>query len=219
MTKGTTRLCKASSLLHEIDHDIDCQSSITLALAAINTLTPSLPQQSSGAVWKSRWRCWAPVPNKPTVSVDVKTTTLQPTVPTSQIARLKSSHTGPQTIYFPVIIIITNLLWVLCVLGKILSDANAKKKNAWKFQMSHFCWSFSSDVVAVKWLIMYSTDSEFSWHERSAVWASERECHAVNKREVFSLQNGLYECKKFLCLIHSRRRDPMNSKETRRPFA
>ena len=28
--------------------------------------------QSSGAVWKSRWPSWAPVPNKPTVSVDVK---------------------------------------------------------------------------------------------------------------------------------------------------
>ena len=27
--------------------------------------------QSSGAVWKSRWTSWAPVPNKPTVSVDV----------------------------------------------------------------------------------------------------------------------------------------------------
>ena len=28
--------------------------------------------QSSGAVWKSRWPSWAPVPNKPRVSVDVK---------------------------------------------------------------------------------------------------------------------------------------------------
>ena len=28
--------------------------------------------QSSGAVWKSRWPSWAPVPNKLTVSVDVK---------------------------------------------------------------------------------------------------------------------------------------------------
>ena len=28
--------------------------------------------QSSGAVWKSRWTSWAPDPNKPTVSVDVK---------------------------------------------------------------------------------------------------------------------------------------------------
>ena len=27
---------------------------------------------SSGTVWKSRWTSWAPVPNKPTVSVDVK---------------------------------------------------------------------------------------------------------------------------------------------------
>ena len=29
-------------------------------------------RQSSGGVWKSRWTSWAPVPNKPTVSVDVK---------------------------------------------------------------------------------------------------------------------------------------------------
>ena len=28
--------------------------------------------QSSGALWKSRWTSWAPVPNKPTVFVDVK---------------------------------------------------------------------------------------------------------------------------------------------------
>ena len=28
--------------------------------------------QSSGAVWKLRWRSWAPVPNKRTVSVDIK---------------------------------------------------------------------------------------------------------------------------------------------------
>ena len=28
--------------------------------------------QSSGAVWKSRWMSWAPVPSKPTVSVDIK---------------------------------------------------------------------------------------------------------------------------------------------------
>ena len=28
--------------------------------------------QNSGAVWKSRWTSWAPVLNKPTVSVDVK---------------------------------------------------------------------------------------------------------------------------------------------------
>ena len=28
--------------------------------------------QSKGAVWKLRWPSWAPVPNRPTVSVDVK---------------------------------------------------------------------------------------------------------------------------------------------------
>ena len=35
------------------------------------TLTGRLAQ-SSGAVWKSRWTSWAAIPNKPTVSVDVK---------------------------------------------------------------------------------------------------------------------------------------------------
>ena len=32
----------------------------------------SLSRDSSGSVWKSRWTSWAPVLNKPTVSVDVK---------------------------------------------------------------------------------------------------------------------------------------------------
>ena len=36
----------------------------------------SCARQSSGGVWKSRWPSWAPVPNKPTVSVDVKLATL-----------------------------------------------------------------------------------------------------------------------------------------------
>ena len=31
-------------------------------------------EQSSGAVWKSRWPSSAPVPNKPTISVDIKQT-------------------------------------------------------------------------------------------------------------------------------------------------
>ena len=33
--------------------------------------------QSSGGVWKSRWTSWAPIPKKPTVSVDVIKATLQ----------------------------------------------------------------------------------------------------------------------------------------------
>ena len=35
-------------------------------------------RQSLGAVWKSRWPSWAPVPNKPTVSVDVKQRSANP---------------------------------------------------------------------------------------------------------------------------------------------
>ena len=42
-------------------------------LCAYETQTKPLPPaQSSGAVWKSKWPSWAPVPNKLTVSVDVK---------------------------------------------------------------------------------------------------------------------------------------------------
>ena len=44
------------------------------SLALLSVISSSFRQfcQSSGAVWKSRWPSWAPVPNKPTVSVDVK---------------------------------------------------------------------------------------------------------------------------------------------------
>ena len=34
--------------------------------------TAALRGQSSGAMYKSRWPSWAPVPNKPRVSLDVK---------------------------------------------------------------------------------------------------------------------------------------------------
>ena len=44
---------------------------------------------------------------------------------------------------------------MLCVLMKILSHASAKKedKNDQGFQIWHFYWSFSSDIMAVKGLI------------------------------------------------------------------
>ena len=42
---------------------------------------PPLSLQSSRAVWKSRWPSWAPVPNKPTVSVDVKEHSTPPSPP------------------------------------------------------------------------------------------------------------------------------------------
>ena len=32
----------------------------------------AIMSQGSGAVWKSRWTSWAPIPDKPMVSVDVK---------------------------------------------------------------------------------------------------------------------------------------------------
>ena len=39
---------------------------------AVKDYSHSFWTHRSGAVWKSRWPPWAPVPNKPTVSVDVK---------------------------------------------------------------------------------------------------------------------------------------------------
>ena len=42
----------------KVEHKMEC------------SIKPSF--QSSGAVWKSRWPSWAPVPNKPMVSVDIK---------------------------------------------------------------------------------------------------------------------------------------------------
>ena len=42
------------------------------SIVALFTQTTDQTFQSSGAVWKSRWPSWAPVPNKPKVSVDVK---------------------------------------------------------------------------------------------------------------------------------------------------
>ena len=39
---------------------------------SIKTEGRTRQSQSSGAVWKSRWPSWAPVPNKPTVYVHVK---------------------------------------------------------------------------------------------------------------------------------------------------
>ena len=44
--------------------------------------------QNSGAVWNSRWPSWAPVRNKPTVSVDVKQHFNQPTTEYSSLRRL-----------------------------------------------------------------------------------------------------------------------------------
>ena len=44
----------------------DIRTCISAFLNALN------PTQNSRVVWKSRWPSWAPVPNKPTVSVDVK---------------------------------------------------------------------------------------------------------------------------------------------------
>ena len=41
-------------------------------VAYFTTYTHLGTRQSTGAVRKSRWASWAPVPNKPTVSVDVK---------------------------------------------------------------------------------------------------------------------------------------------------
>ena len=52
---------RASQMLRAIAHG-DCTKTVRIWSE----------NQSSGAVWKSRWTSWAPVPNKPTVSMDVK---------------------------------------------------------------------------------------------------------------------------------------------------
>ena len=53
-----------------------------------------------------------------------------------------------QTVYFPVL---QHLFSVLCVLMEILSHVSAKKK-AEGFQILHFYWLFSNDIMAVKGL-------------------------------------------------------------------
>ena len=42
------------------------------SLVVFEVNCPTRRARSPGTVWKSRWPLWAPVPNKPTVSVDVK---------------------------------------------------------------------------------------------------------------------------------------------------
>ena len=51
---------------------IDCEGQSSQDSAHKTPTTFKERGQSSGAVWKSRWPSWVPVPNKPTVSVDVK---------------------------------------------------------------------------------------------------------------------------------------------------
>ena len=48
--------------------------------------------QSSGAVGKSRWTSWAPVPNKPTVSVDLKQHSNQQRLLSSNTERRRSER-------------------------------------------------------------------------------------------------------------------------------
>ena len=52
--------------------DVDRSQSDSSSLLRLERSAISLRIQSSGVVWESRWPSWAPVPNKPTVSVDVK---------------------------------------------------------------------------------------------------------------------------------------------------
>ena len=69
------------------------------------------------------------------------------TVPACTISGLKEARTRLQTVYFPV------LQHLLCVLGKIISRACAKKKTkAYGCQVSHFYRSFSNDIITVKGL-------------------------------------------------------------------
>ena len=56
---------------HETSVNDDVQKDHLIKID-IKSTAHSVAKQSSGAVWKSRWPSWVPVPNKPTVSADVK---------------------------------------------------------------------------------------------------------------------------------------------------
>ena len=77
--------------------------------------------QSSGAVWKSRWLSWAPIPNKPAVSVD--TSTLQQhvlyhyymeNILTSVHVRLPADGARKNTLYYCMIMPFPTKQWLLC---------------------------------------------------------------------------------------------------------
>ena len=77
------------------------------------------------------------------------------------------------------------MLWILI---KIVSHASAKKKKmAHGFQISHCYWSFSSNIMAVKWLNIFSpqledrekSPSPLSAKEQSEMLASEDEMRVV----------------------------------------
>ena len=75
-------------------------------------------------------------------------------VPVCKIAGLKDAerHVPANSIFSGPI---THLLWMLCVLMKLLSRASVKKKKKKKakgFWILHFKWSFSRNIVAVKGL-------------------------------------------------------------------
>ena len=74
------------------------------------------------------------------------------TAPDCKISGLKGARTRlKNSIVFG---LITNMFSMLCVLTKTLSHAGAKKENkkAEGFQVLHFYWSFSNDIMAVKGL-------------------------------------------------------------------
>ena len=49
-----------------------CRKPVLGVWVIVSWSRPRRQRQNSGAVWKWRWPSWAPVPNKPTVFVDVK---------------------------------------------------------------------------------------------------------------------------------------------------
>ena len=66
--------CPQCSQHHATDHDQPCMPPVLTAPCNRSWSTMHAPSahQRSGAVWKSRWPSWAPITNKPMVSVDVK---------------------------------------------------------------------------------------------------------------------------------------------------
>ena len=64
--------CCSKSCAALANHRADRQWARAYTNRASYTMADRARYQSSGAVWKSRWPSWVSVPNKPTVSVDVK---------------------------------------------------------------------------------------------------------------------------------------------------
>ena len=80
------------------------------------------------------------------------------TAPACKISGLKDAGTSLQnSIFFAPI---TRLLSMLCIVVKVLSRTSAKTKRQKGFRVSNFHWSISSDLMAVKRLMLVRGGSD-----------------------------------------------------------